>query len=105
MIELNLENFEKEVLMQEGIVLVDFWGEGCKPCMEFLPTYEELSNELGDKVKFCKLNTSKATKLAISQRVMVLPTVMLYKDGKKMGYAHGKDASREGIMALLENNS
>jgi thioredoxin 1 len=105
MIELDINNFDSEVTSQEGIVIVDFWGENCEPCNKFMPVYEELSKELADKAKFCKLNTTKSTKLAISQRVMVLPTVVMYKDGKRVGHAHGKDASREGVLELFEKNA
>jgi thioredoxin 1 len=99
--ELNVESFESEVLNKDGIVIVDFWGDNCQPCMNFMPVFDELSKELGSDMKFCKANVTQNLKLAISQRIMVLPTVVLYKDGKKMGHAHGKDASMEGVMKLI----
>ena len=36
------------------------------------------------KVKFCKVDTSANRRLAISQNVMGLPAVILYKDGQKV---------------------
>lgn len=52
--------FEDEVLKAEGVVLVDFFGDGCAPCAALMPHIEELSRKYGDKIKFCKLNTSAA---------------------------------------------
>jgi thioredoxin 1 len=101
--ELNVDNFENEVLNAEGIVIVDFWGDNCQPCKDFMPIYDELSDELGHDIKFCKANVTQNLKLAISQRIMVLPTIAIYKDGKKMGHAHGKDASKDGILKLIDD--
>lgn len=56
-----------------------------------------------DKVKFCKLNTSKARRLAISQKVLGLPTIILYKDGEKLEEVVKDDATKENIEAMIKN--
>ena len=37
MLELNKDNFDKEVLEAEEVVLVDFWSDGCEPCKALMP--------------------------------------------------------------------
>lgn len=82
MLELNKDNFEAEVLNSTGLVLVDFWSPKCDPCMELLPQVEELAKGYGS-IKFCKLNIIQNRRVAIGQKVMGLPTIIFYRDGKK----------------------
>ena len=83
MFVLTKENFEQEVLQAEGLVLVDYWNEGCEPCKALMPEVEALAEKYPE-VKFCKLDTTKARRLVIGQRIMGLPTISLYKDGVKL---------------------
>lgn len=101
MLVLDKENFESEVLQASGLVLVDFWGEGCEPCKALMPEFEALSENYTNQVTFAKLNTSQERRLAISQRVLGLPTVVLYKDGVRLGECTRDTATQEGIKALL----
>ncbi|HAS73616.1 MAG TPA: thiol reductase thioredoxin [Clostridiales bacterium UBA8960] len=104
MLDLDKDNFENEVLKASGIVVVDFWGEGCEPCKALMPDFESIASEYDGKATFGKLNTSKERRLAISQRVLGLPTVVLYKDGTRMGECTKDSANAEGIKALIETH-
>lgn len=104
MIELNKENFEEEVLKSEGLVLVDFWGDTCEPCKALMPDIVELSETYGDKIKFSKLNTTKARRLAISQRVLGLPTILLYKDGEKIEEVTKDNANKSFIEEMIKKH-
>jgi thioredoxin 1 len=102
MLELTKDNFQEEVLDSKGLVLVDYWSDGCEPCKALMPDVEALASEYEGKVVFSKLNTMKARRLAISQRVLGLPTIILYKDGEKVGEVTKDDANKEGIKNLIE---
>lgn len=102
MLVLDKDNFENEVLKASGIVVVDFWGEGCEPCKALMPEFETIASDYEGKVAFGKLNTSQERRLAISQRVLGLPTVVLYKDGARMGECTKDTANIEGIKSLIE---
>ena len=73
MIDLTKENFEEEVLKAQGYVLVDFYGDGCVPCAALMPHIHKFEEVYGTTVKFCSLNTTKARRLAIAQKVLGLP--------------------------------
>ncbi len=103
MVELTKDNFQAEVLDASGFVLVDFWSDGCEPCKALMPDVVALSEEF-EAIKFSKLNTGKARRLAISQRVLGLPTIILYKDGEKVGEVTKDDATKAGIKAMIEAN-
>ncbi len=104
MIILEKNNFEEEVLKSEGLVIVDFWSDGCEPCKALMPDVEALATKYEGKVKFCKLNITKARRLAISQRVLGLPTILLYKDGEKIEEVTKDDAKLANIEAMIEKH-
>lgn len=84
MIELNKDNFDAEVAnYTEKPVFVDFWGERCEICRELMPGVHSLEEKYGDKIKFTSLNINSARRLAISQKVLGLPTMIIYKNGEK----------------------
>ncbi len=104
MLAVDKDTFEAEVLQAEGFVLVDYWGDGCEPCKALLPDIEALAEEFEGKLKFTKLNTTQARRLAISQKVLGLPTIVLYKGGAKVAEVTKEDATKAGIKAMIEAN-
>jgi thioredoxin 1 len=102
MFELDKENFESEVLQSEGYVLVDFFGDGCEPCKALMPSVELLCERYGEKIKFAKLNTTKARRLSISQKIMGLPVIAVYKDGEKVDELVKDDATEAAIEAMIQ---
>ncbi len=102
MLVLDKTTFETEVLQSEDYVLVDFYGDGCAPCEALMPHVVELSEKYGDKLKFTKLNTTKARRVAIGQQILGLPVIAIYKDGKKVEELVKEDASPENVEALVK---
>lgn len=81
-IDINDENFEQEVLNSDVPVMVDFWATWCAPCRKLSPLLDDIANELGDKIKFVKINTDDNMKVAHDYSISGLPTVLIFKDGK-----------------------
>jgi thioredoxin 1 len=101
-LEINAENFEAEVLQSDKPVLLDFWGTKCEPCKALMPAVEKLAEKYGDKIKFCKLNTAENRRLAISQKVLGLPTIAMYKDGAKVEELTQDKATPDNIEEMLK---
>lgn len=99
-IKLNGENFGKEVIQSEKTVLVDFYADWCGPCKMLSPIIDEIANELGEKIKVCKLNVDENQDLAIEYEVMSIPTVIIFKDGKVANRLVGLRDKKE-ILAIL----
>jgi len=102
MLEVTKETFEAEVLQAEGYVLVDYFGDGCVPCAALMPHVHALADKYEGKMKFCSLNTTKARRLAIAQRVLGLPTIIIYKDGAKVEELIKEAATPEAVAAMVE---
>ena len=101
MIDLTKENFDAEVLQAEGVVFVDFWNDKCEPCKAILPEVVQFSEENDGKAKFCKLDNTGNRRLAISQKVMGVPTFIFYKNGEKV-HTFDADAIADGGIAAVQ---
>lgn len=102
MIELTKDNFEEEVLKAEGTVLVDFFGDGCVPCQALMPHVHAMEDTYGKQIKFTSLNTTKARRLAIGQKILGLPVIAIYKGGEKVAECVKDDATVENIEEMIK---
>ncbi len=102
MLAVDKTTFDAEVLEAEGYVFVDFWSEGCEPCKALLPEVHALADKYEGSMKFVALETTKARRLAIKQKVLGLPTLAVYKDGEKLEEVTKDDATIENIEALIK---
>lgn len=80
--EINETQFNKEVLENDLPVLVDFWAPWCGPCKALGPILDELSEEYNSKVKFVKINVDENPKISGEYRIMSIPTIKIFQNGK-----------------------
>ncbi len=81
--------FASQVLESERPVLVDFWAEWCGPCRMIAPVVEDLAGELGDKVRFMKMDIDANPTTAMRLGILSIPTLIIFKDGQAVERSSG----------------
>ena len=102
MLEVDKTTFEAEVLQAPGKVVVDFYGDGCVPCAALMSHVHEFAEKYGATLKFCALNTTKARRLAISQKILGLPVIAVYENGEMIDSCVKDDATPENVEAMIK---
>lgn len=83
MAAMQINNTQFQQWMQEGkTILVDYWAPWCGYCRRIGPAYDKIAEEYGDRLVVAKVNIDEEPQLTEAQGVEVIPTLILYKDGK-----------------------
>jgi len=93
--------FEKEVLENKKAVLVDFYASWCPPCKMLAPVLEKISSSRAD-FDIIKVNIDENQDLAMEYKIEVVPTMVVFKDGKPVNKLVGL-VNENKIVDLMLN--
>ena len=83
MAAMNLNNKQFEELMKvDKPLLVDFWAPWCVYCRRIGPAYEKIAQQYGERLVVAKINIDEEPLIANSERIEVIPTLVLYENGQ-----------------------
>ncbi len=97
-------NFDQAVLKSETPVLVDFWAPWCRPCLMLAPILDELAQDYSGKLTIARMDVDQSPKTASSYRIMSIPTMLLFKEGKPISNIVGfkpKEQLKQDLDAAL----
>lgn len=100
-VNLTQSDFREKVTESSLPVLVDFWASWCKPCLAIAPTLEEIARDYEGKLVVAKVNVDEQRLLASMFQVMSIPTLILFKDGKKVAELVGTQ-SKESLIRKID---
>ena len=87
----------------EGVSLVDFYASWCGPCKMLSPLLEELSEEMKEELNFFKVDVDEVETVAVSFGIEVVPTVILFKEGREIARFSGF-REKEGVISFIKSN-
>lgn len=73
----SVSQFEQEMKMVEGTVVVDFYATWCGPCKQIAPLIEKSARHLSGRVKFLKVNVDQVRELGQIYDIHAMPTALL----------------------------
>ena len=98
-INVNVQNFEHEILNSDKKVLLDFWAPWCGPCRMVVPIVEQIAEERSD-IKVAKVNIDENPDLAQQFGVMSIPTLVVMENGNILNQSVGAK-SKGAILSML----
>ena len=87
-------------VIKNGNVLIDCYATWCGPCRMLSPILDEISNE-ESTYKFYKLDVDESSNIAKEYKIMSIPTILLFNDGKLKETVVGLKSKNE-IKELLK---
>lgn len=82
-LEINdVNEFDRIVVDGEKPAIVDFYAEWCPTCMQMLPAYTAVAQDLEDEITFVKVDADQAKEVMKAHLVSKVPTLLAFKDGQ-----------------------
>lgn len=77
---INTSEFDK--VIENGVVVVDFFATWCGPCKMLAPVFDEASQEVD--ATFVKVDIDQSLEIAQRFNITTVPTMMIFKNGQKV---------------------
>ena len=87
-----------EETLKNGIHLISFSASWCAPCK----IMKKALSKFEDSIDIIHIDTDKNPKIVFKYRVMSVPTIIIYKDGKKIS-EHVGLLSEEELSNIIES--
>lgn len=103
-VRVTTKNYEREVLESELPVLVEFFADWCGKCAMLEDAVEEIAEEQEGILKVCQIEIEESAKLAQEFEVEVVPTFVIFRNGKPVSAASGV-LHKETVLEMLREET
>ena len=102
-IEVTDDTFEQAVLQNTKPVLIDFWADWCRPCLQLLTVLEDIAEEYQNYVTVAKINVDENPDTPLEYGIRSIPYLILFKDGEVLDTLVGAQ-SKDKLEYFIESN-
>ncbi|MEO2089045.1 MAG: thioredoxin [Gemmataceae bacterium] len=99
--EITAGEFQSEVFVADGPVVVDLYADWCGPCRALAPLLDRLADAYAGRVKFVKVNVDDEPEVARHFDVASIPTLLVFDRGRLVQRLTGLP-DPQGFVALLD---
>ena len=100
-IQLNKDNFNKEVIESDDLWLILFYAPWCGHCKAFHPEFEKVAKAAGGLFKIGAVNCEDEKAIAKKQKIDGYPTVLFFGDNKTKTEEYEGDRKAEKVIEYL----
>lgn len=72
----------QQTIQKYSLVVVDCWAPWCGPCRTIAPVIEEMARDYAGRIVFGKLNVDENRNTSMKYRIMSIPDLLVFKNGK-----------------------
>lgn len=101
MINMNNELFKKALAESTKPVMVEFSAPWCSYCRKIEPALKKVDQQYADVLTIGQVNIDNEPALTMQEQIELIPTFIIYKNGKAMGSIVAPD-SKAKIDAFIE---
>jgi len=100
--EFSDQEFEEEVIKSKKPVLINFGASWCAACKSMEPVIADFTKKYANKIKVLRIDVDKNQRLSSKYKVMSLPTILIFHQGKIASQIIGVQSLKELEKKLKE---
>ena len=86
---------------QEGMAVLDFWGETCPSCKQMMPSFHAVAQEYADQARFATVDSDAAPEIVEKLLVYKVPCLVVFRNGQIIA-RYSNMMSRKELAAFID---
>lgn len=104
MIKMNAEKFQEYITQCNKAILVEFYAPWCGYCRRLAPIMEKIAEQYADPLVIGQVNIDQEPALADQEQIEIVPTLILYQNGRALGSIVAPE-SKGAVEAFLQETA